>query len=209
MARMYRHWSRDAVIREIRNLHSQGVTLNSGYIARTNPGLAYAGRKYLGSWEAAVQAAGFDYSEIRIKNRWNRDRIAAQIRELRQQGRPLNVSAAEREYGGLVGAAISYFGSWGKAIEAAGLVYSDVKLQKEWSKREIVKEIRRLHAQGFDLSKTIPVREKYRILHAASVRYFGSWAEAMKAARLERLLRRGRGSRPRLGTALTIGQNAH
>ncbi len=203
MARMYRHWSRDAVIREVRNLQVRGEPLNSGYIARTYPGLAYAGRKYMDSWEAAVQAAGFDYSEIRIKNRWNRNRITAQIRELRQQGQPLNVSAAERLHGGLVGAAISYFGSWGKAIEAAGFNYADVKLQKEWSKRVIVKEIRRMHEQGLELGRTIPVREKYRILHAAAVRYFGSWAEAMKAARLERLLRRGkrRQGRPPSGQA--------
>ncbi len=188
--RSYRHWSRDDVVKEIRKLQKQGSQLNSGHIARVQPALAYAARRYVGSWEKAIQAAGFDYSEIRRKSFWSKKKIVSQIRELKAEGRPLHVSAAEKEYCGLVGAATMYFGSWRKAIQAAGLDYSRIKQQKEWSKKAIVREIRRLHRQGMPLGTTIPVREKYRILHAAAVRYYGSWAEAMRAARLERLLRK-------------------
>ncbi|OYD14481.1 hypothetical protein CH330_08600 [candidate division WOR-3 bacterium JGI_Cruoil_03_51_56] len=190
MKRSYRHWSRDEVIREIRRLNEQKMQLNSGFIARTYPALAYAARKYLGGWEAAIQAAGLDYSEIRRKRFWNRKKITERIRELHQSGKPLHVSVAERLYGGLVGAATMYFGSWRKAVKAAGLDYSKVKRQKDWSKKVIVREIRRLHAQRMRLDTTIPVRQHYRNLHAAAVRYFGSWAEALREARLERLLRK-------------------
>jgi 5,10-methylene-tetrahydrofolate dehydrogenase/methenyl tetrahydrofolate cyclohydrolase len=190
LKRSYRHWSRDDVVREIRRLHRQGSRLNSGYIARTRPALAYAARRYVGSWEKAIEAAGFDYSKIRRKSFWSRKKIVSYISELSAQGKPLHVSAAERMYRGLVGAATMYFGSWHKAIKAAGLDYSKIKKQKEWSKKAIVREIRRVHREGLDLSTTIPVRTQYRILHAAAVRYFGSWAAALKAARLERLLKK-------------------
>ena len=190
MKRSYKHWSRDEVVREIRGLNKRGTQLNSGYIARQYPALAYAARKYLGSWESAIQAAGLDYSRIRRKNFWSRKRIVEKIKELRAAKEPLYVSIAEKRYRGLVGAATMYFGSWRKAIKAAGMDYAEIKRQKEWSKKEIVREIRRMHREGLSLATTIPVREKYRTLHAAAVRYFGSWAEAMKGARLERLLRK-------------------
>ena len=187
--RSYRHWSRDEVVREIRSMAARGAQLNSGHIARTFPALAYAARKYLGSWEAAIEAAGLDYGGVRRKNFWNRRRVVERIKELNRDGKPLHVSLAEREYRGLVGAATTYFGSWNKAIRAAGLDYAKIKRQKEWSKREIVREIRRMRREGVELGTTIPIRKKYRILHAAAVRYFGSWAEAMRTAGLERLLK--------------------
>ncbi len=190
MKRSYKHWSREEVIRVIRRLKAQRKPLNSGHIARTFPALAYASRKYLGGWEQAITAAGLDYSKIRRKNFWNRKKIVERIQELHRAGKPLHVSAAEKRYGGLVGAATMYYGSWRKAIKRAGYDYGQIKRQKEWSKKEIVREIRRMHREGLDLATTIPVREHYRTLHAAAVRYFGSWAEAMRAARLERLLNR-------------------
>ncbi len=188
MKRSYKRWSREEVLRAIRDLSSGGKQLNSGYIARNYPALAYAGRRYCGSWEDAVKAAGFDYESIRRKSFWNRQKIVKQIRELKTRGEPLNVSAAEVKHGGLVGAAAVYFGSWRQAIEAAGFNYLKIKRQKEWSKQEIVSEIRRMRREGVELRTTIPVRRRYRTLHAAAIRYFGSWAAAMKAAKLERLL---------------------
>lgn len=190
MKRSYKRWSKDEVIRVTKELHARGVPLNSGSIARRMPALAYAGRKYLGSWEAAVAAAGFDYGSIRRKSFWSRTRVVERIKELQAAGEPLHVSAAEREYGGLVGAATVYFGSWRQAIRAAGLDYAKIKRQKEWSKPFIITEMRRMHNQGLPMRTTIAVRREYRILHAAAIRYFGSWVTALKAARLEKVVKK-------------------
>ncbi len=189
MKRSYKRWSKEEVLRVIGELSSKGKQFNSGHIARNYPALAYAGRKYCGSWENAIKAAGLDYEEIRRKCFWSRRKIVARIRELEAAGEPLYVSAAEVKHGGLVGAAAVYFGSWRQAINAAGLDYMKIKRQKEWSKGEIVAEIKRMRREGVELRTTIPVRKKYRTLHAAAIRYFGSWAAAMKAAKLERLLK--------------------
>jgi len=189
MKRAYKRWSKEEVLKAIGELRSKGKQLNSGFIARNYPALAYAGRKYCGSWEEAVKAAGLDYEAIRRKNFWSRGKIVEQVRALAAAGEPLNVSSAEVKHGGLVGAAAVYFGSWRNALETAGLDYSKIKRQKDWTKEEIVSEIKRMKAQALDLSTTIAVRRKYRNLHAAAVRYYGSWAAAMKAAKLERLLR--------------------
>lgn len=192
MTRSYKRWSREEALRAILELHDKGVPLNSGNIARHYPALAYAGRKYVGSWEAAVKAAGFDYEQIRRKSFWNRKRIVECIKQLQVAGEPLYVSAVERTHGGLVGAAATYFGSWRQAIKAAGLDYSQIKRQREWSKARVTQEIRRVRREGLLLHSTIPVRQKYRVLHAAAVRYFGSWKAAVKAAGLVRYLKKPR-----------------
>jgi hypothetical protein len=189
MKRSYKRWSKEEVMRVIGELSRGGKQLNSGHIARNYPALAYAGRKFYGSWESAIKAAGLNYESIRRKCFWSKPKIVAQIRQLKAAGVQLNVSAAEKSHGGLVGAASVYYGSWRAAIKAAGLDYTKIKRQKEWSKAEIASEIKRMKATGLELGTTIPVRKRYRTLHAAAVRYYGSWAEAMKAAKLERLLK--------------------
>jgi len=190
MTRAYKRWSKDEVLKVILELHDKGVPLNSGNIARRYPALAYAGRKYVGSWEAAVKTAGFDYEKIRRKSFWNQKKIVDRIRELNSAGEPLYVSAAERKHGGLVGAAAVYFGSWRAAVKAAGLDYSQIKRQREWNRARVAGEIRRMHREGMPLYSTIPVRERYRVLHAAAVRYFHSWQAAVKAAGLARYLKK-------------------
>jgi hypothetical protein len=185
--RAYKRWDRDEVLKSIAAIHAKGEKLNSGHTARAHPGLAYAGRQYFGSWESAIRAAGLDYDDIRRKNFRTCESIAREIKDLKKAGKPLHYSAAETSYGGLVGAANAHFGSWRKAIEAAGIDYTKVKRQKEWSRSEIAREIKRMKKEGVNLSTTIPVRAKYRILHAAAIRYFGSWAAAMKAAGLRKL----------------------
>jgi hypothetical protein len=189
MKRPYKRWSKEEVLRVIGELRRTGKQLNSGHIARNYPALAYAGRKFYGTWEGAIKAAGIDYETVRRKSFWSKKKIVAQIRQLKAAGERLNVSAAEKSHGGLVGAASVYFGSWRQAIKATGLDYAKIKRQKEWSKPEIVSEIKRMKAAGVPLGTTIPIRKRYRILHAAAVRYYGSWAAAMKAAKLEKLLK--------------------
>jgi len=193
--RSYRHWSRDEVVREIRRLAAEGSALYFGYVARHRPDLAYAARKYLGGWQAAIEEAGLDYSQIRRRSSWDRRSIVERVRELAGRGEPLNVSAAEERYGGLVAAAIQHFGSWREALAAAGLDYESIRRQQNWSRQKIVRRVRMLHRQGVALRTTTEVRRNHRGLHAAAVRYFGSWAETLEAARLGRLIRQAGGSR--------------
>lgn len=189
MKRAYRHWNKAEVLKGIKALKAKGEKLNSSHITRRHSGLGYAARQYFGSWEAAIKAAGINYESIRHRGYWTCDKLAARIRELHKAGKPLHYSAAETDYGGLVGAANAHFGSWRKAVEGAGLDYTKIKHQKEWSRPAIVREIKRMKREGLDLSTTVPVRAKYRILHAAAIRYFGTWSAAMKAAGLAKLYR--------------------
>ncbi len=180
--RRYKKWSKEEVIKTIKDFYRRGIPLNFGYIAKKAYTLAYAARKYIGTWQEAVEAAGIPYEKVRKKNIWKKENIRQEIKRLAQQKKPLNISYAEKHYGGLVGAAASHFGSWKNAIIAAGLDYSKIKKQREWSREEVIKEIKILHKKGVNLTTTRAVRKIFRPLHAAAIRYFRSWEKAVRAS---------------------------
>lgn len=130
----------------------------------------------------AVEAAGLDYGRFRRRESWNKDKVLARINELQMRNAALNAGAVERGSARLFAAACTHFGSWSKAIEAAGLDYSSIRRQRRWSRALVIEEIRRIGLAGLRLGTTVAVRSEFRALHAAAVRFFGSWAKAVRAA---------------------------
>ena len=96
-----------------------GENLNYSNIANTNITLLRAATRYFGTWEAAVNFAGLDYSQIRRYKSWSRDRIIARIRELNSQGCDLswrNVSLNVDPQLAAAATKKSHFGSWREAL---------------------------------------------------------------------------------------------
>jgi len=125
-------WTQEAIIREIHDLHTAGESLKTRNIRRLGYGgmLAAAYRDpSLGSWRAAVEAAGLNYEEAAARRRkWTRPRIVATITQLHQQGEDLSYAGMKQHHPYLLVAArrADNFGSWQTAIEAAGLDYEQV-----------------------------------------------------------------------------------
>ncbi len=125
-------WTRQAIIQEIHDLHTAGESLQTRNLRQIGYGgmLAAAYRDpSLGSWRAAVEAAGLDYKEVAPRQRkWTRPRIIATISQLHQQGKELSYTAVKQHHPYLLIAArrADTFGSWQAAVEAAGLDYKEV-----------------------------------------------------------------------------------
>ena len=112
------HWTRELVRKEIRGIHAAGKSLAPG---RVKVRLREAGRRLFGTWESAVQHAGFCYEDTSGVRHWSPDNIPQRIRDLAQLGVPLDSSNIQEDYPFLHGAAIRAFPfSWSKALEAAG-----------------------------------------------------------------------------------------
>lgn len=80
----------------------------------------------------------------------------------------------------LYGAANRYFGSWRKAVEAAGFDYSKVTQNQSpgfWTRDQIIKEI-----QSTPFKHSSVVRKNQPKLYSAALRIFGSWGAAVTAA---------------------------
>jgi len=128
----HEYWSRERIIERIRELHAAGEPLSHEAAKRNHGALVSAASspRYFGSWGEAIKAAGLDYDGIRRINRWTKAKIISAIRELHAQGKAVNNSSMRRMgYRGMMEAASrpENFGSWAKAVGAAGLNYAKVR----------------------------------------------------------------------------------
>jgi len=119
----------ESILGEIRRRHSSGLLLNSKEITKgdqRNPALHARCVKVFGGWKQAVEAAGISYASVRLPRAKYETAAAvlAEIRRRHQAGLRLTYNAVEREEGSdrpLMLAAGRVYGSWQKAVRAAGL----------------------------------------------------------------------------------------
>jgi hypothetical protein len=201
-------WSRERIVRAIRKAHEDGEDLLSAEFKRRSKQLysAACARRYYGSWRRAIESAGLDYDQIRGSHFWSRERILEAIREIRDAGHSLNWSAVNRNHSGLYRAARrrENYGSWQAALEAAGVAGAPKTPVRQWTRRRITEEIRRLHREGQDLSQKAIMASHGALLAAAkSSRYFGTWRRAVEAAGVDYDTVRRRRGRPTRASAAT------
>jgi len=104
----------------------------------------------------------------------NGNDVLSEIRRRAAAGHPLNSGANRGDW--LYAGAVSFFGSWGKAVEAAGFRYDRVML-RGLSREEVLRRLRALVRTGEPV-----LTIEHPQLRQAAGNYFGSWKEALAAA---------------------------
>lgn len=189
--RRQRKWTRERVIARIQELHREGADLSHSCAKREHQYLVVVAsdERMFGSWREAVEAAGVPYSAVARHESWTKAKIIRRIRQIHMRGEPLSHESTKQRYGALVSAASSprYFGSWERAVRAAGLPYDSIRRIESWDRERILRKIRELHAQGVSLNNASMRRLGYRGMMeaAARPRNFGSWEAAVRAAGLD------------------------
>jgi hypothetical protein len=168
---MTERWTKERVLEAIQTWHREGRLPTD--IRTANPALERAARRHFGSWYNAQVAAGLNPRKYR---RWTQESILQTLREAHQQGRAL--SAIWREDRCLCRSATRRFGSWQKALAAAGLQ----PYRREWSKAHVAEEIRIWQRQGWPLTR---VWKDNNSLYTNAKRLFGTWRNALLMAGLE------------------------
>ena len=167
-------WSAERVISEVRQWRDQGQPLYANHIRKNFQELLAAAIRYYGSWQKALEAADIPYNEVRKYRRWSKDSIIREIQQLHSLGVDLSFrSMALSQHNAMVYAAIrpKYFGSWRAALEAAGLVSEEIYRYRSWEQGEILDEIRRLKAEGVDLSSKAMDETSNRLIATARRRF--------------------------------------
>jgi hypothetical protein len=115
-------------------------------------------------------------------DRWPPARILASIRSLARRQRPLGPAELKRRYAHLVVAARRFFGSWLKAVIAAGVDPAKLRRAPPWTRERIIEAIlaRALKNQRLSSHNVQP-----RSLANAAERTFGSWEAALATAGLD------------------------
>ncbi len=129
----YRRWNRERIVARIKELHAQGADLSWRAIStEVDPPLAAAALRANGfpSWREAIEAAGLSIDDVARYKYWDNERVIQAIQELHEQGHPLSSKAMQSSDQSLFCAARRRFGSWDKALKAAGFDASEIRLRK-------------------------------------------------------------------------------
>jgi hypothetical protein len=182
-------WSRETIVAAVREAHEQGVDLCWTSVTgdRRYSALAYAAirENHFGSWDAALKAAGLDPMAVRRYEAWSEERIVSDIRARHKKRRALNSKAMQNQDSKLFNAALNYFGSWDKALLAAGVPPKDVYQRRRWTPDAIKAEIKALHRGGEDLAAP-GMRRNHSALYSAACKHFGTWTAAREACGVRR-----------------------
>lgn len=148
-----RLWTKEKLIAEIKRLHAEGVDLSPTAIQKTHSALFSSARSgsHFGSWRDAIEAAGLDYDDLkRVKQRWSREEILLRIREMHTQGHDLLDPKFKIKNRSLYLAACAhrYFGSWRRAVEAAGLDHETMREGHIWTRTRILRTIQQLSQEN-------------------------------------------------------------
>ena len=174
-------WSPELIQEHILSRYGQ-EPLNSHYYATTYPSVYAAAERFFGSWGEAITACGIDYSEVRKYKVWNKEKILESIRKHSAAGDVLSSKTIQDNDKSLYMAAVRSFGSWGKAVSAAGLDYRALRIRRSLTPAEIKKQILDLYRAGEDLSYSA-MRRNHQYLLAYGMKRLGngSWAAARLA----------------------------
>jgi len=182
-------WDKEQIIRELRKLHRAGAELSYNGLAKKKQSLVSAAAYHFGSYRKAVQSAGIDYAQVTRRPRWDKPAIIRLIKEARRKDEDLHWSAVTTRRDELAKAAFAslqtrLFGSWDRALHAAGLDADEVSRYRKWTSDSIVMELRQRHRNHEPLNSGAIQREDPG-LHAAAVRHFSSYDGALRAAKFD------------------------
>lgn len=173
-------WTRERIIRDILRREADGLLLTS---SATDDGVEQrmyqAASRIFGSWRNAVIAAGLPPSLARTNGEWTPSRIRKVIRSLSRRKQPLRASELKDRYGHFIHAARRHFGSWAKAVMAAGIDPQRMRRSPSWSKERVIEGIltRALRNEPLERRFVQP-----RAFVEAGTRLFGSWKAALTVA---------------------------
>ncbi len=185
--RKRRTWSRNLVVDAIQYRHVHGMGLNPQMLQSEDASLLAAGRRYFGSWPKALKAAKVPpvrrlSSRRHQRGYWNRELLIGEIRRHAELGHPLYAHAMQALDNCLVSAATYHFGSWAQALTAAGFDAETIRANRRHSPETVVEEIQELMNEQGEVTDVV-IRRHYRSLYWAARKYFGSWRNAVSAAR--------------------------
>lgn len=139
-----RHLTRSQVLKRIRELAGRGRPLAR---ARVHTGLSDAGIRIFGSWDDALRAAGEDPLDHRLLGGWTRESILVRVKEVAQDA-PMGDRRAFLEQPRLYALAMREFGSWSRALEAAGHDPTDHRDERYWTLDQAEAWVRDRHKAG-------------------------------------------------------------
>ena len=183
--RGYQPYGKREWIAAIRKIRKNGGSIRAGDLQHKDQNLYQLAVWLFGDYDKALSAAGFDPQQMRLRRFWNDEKIVQELRRMRKRNLPLYANYVMRNHPNLFSGAVRQYGSWNKALMAAGII-------------AIPQNTR------FGLLRELRDAVEWRIsqaLRSEIVYYFGSLRDAEIALKTDRRLLTG-WSRPKIITLL-------
>jgi putative transcriptional regulator len=165
------YWSCERVATELRQLHEQGIDLNAHNVQRIRPDLEAAAKTYYGSYQAAIEAIGLDYSTIRKTDEWTPERVLSILQSAHKANADLSDNTIAALNPALYSAIYTHFGNLSNALIAAGIDPDTTRRTTAWSRDKLIQYCRDVMDAGIRLRSLAKIDS--RIIHAAQD-HFGS-----------------------------------
>src|SRR5213593_4504036 len=118
--RDYRPYSKRDWIAAIKKIYKRDEQVFAGFLQEKHQQLYHQGTWLFGDWDKALRAAGFDPEQMRLRSFWDGEKVILGIRALRKQNLPLYAKYVVKNHPNLFSGALRQYGSWNKALSAAG-----------------------------------------------------------------------------------------
>ena len=177
-------WTAAFILGELRRLDRLGTRLCYSDLTRERANLYYAARYHFGSLAHAIKSARLDPKPHARRPKWSRERIIKLIKKARRADEELNWASVIERTDELRAAAYAsvqkrLFGSWDKALNAAGVDADDVRAYYDWSPELVLYSLRQRRADGESV-RACDVLDEEPTLHAAAVRHFKCYGKALR-----------------------------
>lgn len=182
-------WSKQRIISMIKQAKRAGEDLHWGAVTRRKDDLARAAfaalqRRLFGRWDRALHAAGLDADDVARYRTWDRNTVVFELKSRAQDDEPVSSGALQKDDPGLHAAAIRYFQNFDDALRAARLDPSKHRQRRNWTRDEVIRDLRHFASNGRRVSDTA-IRRENSALYGAAVRIFGTFTAARKACGLK------------------------
>jgi len=171
----FQRWTKEKIIEALRQRARNKEELAQAYVSNS---LRSAAAFYFGSYAGAIEAAGLNYEEIRVRPpKWERAQIILKLQELAAAGVQLNCARILEHAEGYYSSVLREFGSTEAALKAAGVEYYG---KVKWNRQKVLDELRQLQREGKDLAYS-RVQPGNPGLARAAGDLFGGYRRAVEA----------------------------
>jgi hypothetical protein len=188
-------WTRAYILDRLAWLHKLGLPLNSTAVLAEEPRLYRRALHYFPDWDTVLSALGIEPDKARLaaaRREWTRDSVIKALCNRVLTARPVNRAGVRADQPSLEYAAERLFGSFNRALKAAGLDAQEIRDKAAWqgkytTRRTVIDAILDRHRAGLPLNDRGVSRGPHgdTALYSKARRMFGSWRAAVVAAHLD------------------------
>ena len=175
-------WNHNSILHWIIERHSKGESVRAKESFASDRTMRHAAVKAFGSWTGALSAAGIRLPHQKGASTWSPKKVLSAIQRASVKPKSLCYSNMRKRRKSLLAAGEKYFGSWRKALIAAGIDPLSARLTRRWDRESVIEAIldRVVKNEPLAVTKVSP-----RSLGDWGTRLFGSWSDALQAAGLD------------------------